>query len=112
MPGEYGIQSVPPRYEEYDSYYVHNSEGYEKAVDQIDAEEREEAEAETREKENRIHDEEDRRRIEEYNRLRERQILEEINRKEEEIESQSADVSEYEESDTSPPPGTRVDLLA
>lgn len=140
MPDDYGIQSVPPRYDEYNSYYVHTSEGYSRAVEEIEAREREAAEAEIKAQSQKIIEEErlrgtygdiiespedeeshiakseglseeDLRRLEAYNREREREILNEIRMREEEISAQTADISEYVAREETPP-GTNLDLLA
>ncbi|MBI9099151.1 MAG: hypothetical protein JEY91_11770 [Spirochaetaceae bacterium] len=108
---EYGIQSIPPRYDEYNSYYIYTSEGYSRAVEEIDAEEGEIAEAELKaEMEQRLNSEEIAR-LEEMNREDEKRILEEIHLKEELREQQIANPSEYIQEDETPP-GTNVDLLA
>ncbi|MBB6481279.1 hypothetical protein [Spirochaeta isovalerica] len=130
MSEDYGIRSVPPRYDEYNSYFIHTSEGYEKAVEQIEAEEREQSAAEiqrameadlrTREEKelsdeqrlvSEITAEEEMRKSEEYHRQREQAILDDIRLKEEEVAAQKAEISEYEDREEDPP-GTRVDLLA
>jgi len=109
---DYGIQSVPPRYDENNSFYVHTSEGYSKAVEEIDAEEREIAEAELRAETQQRLDFEEAERFEELNRENEKQILEEIRLKENQIEYQIADLEEYNPEEEIPPPGTNLDLLA
>lgn len=108
---EYGIQSIPPRYDQYNSFYIHTSEGYEKAVEDIDAEKRDVAEAEMRTEEQLRLDSEELKRLEEADRENEKRILEEIHQKEIQVEFKNADVSEYDEGNDIPP-GSNVDLLA
>lgn len=108
---EYGIQSIPPRYDEHNSYYVHTSEGYSRAVEEIEAEEREIAEAELRDETQKRLESEEMIRLEEYNRENEKRILEEIRLREEQRELQISDLDEYNPEET-PPPGTNLDLLA
>ena len=130
MSEDYGIRPVPPRYNEYNSFYIYTSEGYRKAVEEIEASEREQAENEvhkameedlsTRELDSlsdkerleaALAAEEEKQRTEEYTRERDREILDEIRLKEEQIAAQRADVQEYEE-ENQDPPGTKLDLLA
>ena len=108
---EYGIQPIPPRYDGYNSFYIHTSEGYNKAVEEIEAEERDIAEEKKISDSQLSLDFDENVRLETINRENEKRILEEINQKEEVIEQQTADISEYifhEEI----LPGTNVDLLA
>lgn len=112
MSDDYGIQSVPPRYDRYDSFYIHTSEGYSRAVEEIDGQMRDEAAVEARTVEQKTLDGEEQRRLEEYKREQERAVLEEIRLKEELTAAQREGVSEYDGEEDSPPPGTSVDLLA
>lgn len=108
---EYGVRSIPPRYDEYNSLYVHNSQEYEKTVEEIDSEKRDMAEAEIKA------DQEKRLELEEYERLSvfrredEKRVLESIHLKEKEMELRDLDASEYEPDDEEFS-GTNVDLLA
>jgi len=108
---EYGIQSIPPRYDEYNSYYIHTSEGYNRAVEEIEAEERDIAEEEMINNSQQRLDSDEIERLEAVNRENEKRILEEIKLKEEQRELQTADISEYENHDEIQP-GLNVDLLA
>ena len=108
---EYGIQSIPPHYDVNNSYYVYTSEGYSKAVEEIDTEERDIAEAELRADTQQRLDSEEIERLEDLNREVEKQILEGIHLKEKQVELQLVDLGEYEEKEEIPT-GSNVNLLA
>ena len=108
---EYGIQSIPPRYDVSNSYYVYTSEGYSRAVEEIDAEEREIAEAELRAETQQRLDFEEVERLESLNRENEKQILEEIRLKEDQMELHNADIRQYDNPEENIP-GRNIDLLA
>jgi hypothetical protein len=108
---EYGIQSIPPRYDESNSYYIYTSEGYSKAVDDINAEEREIAEAAIRAETQQRLDSEEIEKLESLNREMEKKILEEIHLKEKLLEIRMADLEEYIQEEEIIP-GTNIDLLA
>lgn len=108
---EFGIQSIPPRYDINNSYYIYTSEGYTKAVEEIETEEREIAEAELQAIAEQNLETEEIERLEQIQRENEKQILTEIKLKDMEVEQQLADLSEYD-MDEEIPPGSTLDLLA
>ena len=108
---DFGIQSIPPQYDVNNSYYVYTSEGYKRAVENIDAEERGIVEAEIRTEEQLRLDLEERKRIEEIYRRNDKMILAEIQRKEYEEIQLLKDLEEYNSDEEIDPPGTNVDLL-
>ena len=108
---EYGIQSIPPRYDENNSFYIHNSDGYNRVVEEIDAEKRDIADTELKAVEQQRLEYEDNVRISEIKREDEKRFLESIRLKEEQIELHTADISEYEPEEEILS-GTNVDLLA
>lgn len=108
---EYGIQSISPRYDENNSYYIYSSEGYRRAVEQIDDEVRGIAEAEIEaETQTRLNSDEIEK-LESQNREMEKRILEDIHLREKEREYPSPDVEEYTH-DEEISNGSNIDLLA
>lgn len=108
---EYGIQSIPPRYYENNSFYVHNSDGYNRAVENFDTEKRDIADAELKAVEQQRFKIDDNERFSEIKREDEKKFLESIRLKKKQVELHTTDISEYvpEEEFLS---GTNVDLLA
>lgn len=107
----YGIQSIPPPYDENNRYYIHTSEGYSRVLEEIDTEQRDIADTERIEERQQRLDSDEIERLEAVNRENEKRILEEIGLKEKQSKLQIADVAEYLLDDEALR-GTNIDLLA
>ncbi len=109
--GEYGIQSISPQYDVNNSYYVYTSEGYRRAVEEIETEKRESTEPEIK-TEKQTFDESGRLlKLEQLHRENEKLIISEIKLKEYEKAINIKVLEEYNTREEITI-GTNVDLLA
>ncbi len=107
---EFSIQSITPVYDKNNSYYIYTSEGYNRAIEKIDAEKRDIAEAEARAETEQRLDFEEIERVEAMKRENDKLFLQQIREKEEEMERQMAEADDYI-IDNTPLPGSNLDIL-